>query len=67
MFRRKPPQGARGRRAAVDFVVCFGWRGIFIVLFRYLHFQIRARVHDRWLRETQSSQRRLGEGVTAAS
>ena len=32
-----------------------------------LHFQIRTRVHDRWLRETQSSQRRLGEGATTAS
>ena len=35
--------------------------------FRVLSFQIRGRVHDRWLRETQSSQRRLGEGSTTAS
>ena len=31
-----------------------------------LHSQIRARVHDRWLRETQSSQR-LGEGSPTVS
>ena len=30
-----------------------------------LHFQIRA--HDLWLRETQRSQRRRGEGATTAS
>ena len=30
-----------------------------------LRFKIRA--HDLWLRETQSSQRRLGEGATTAS
>ena len=29
------------------------------------HFQIRA--NDLWVRETQSSQRRLGEGATTAS
>ena len=28
MFRRTPSQGDRGRRAAVDFVVCFGFGGI---------------------------------------
>ena len=28
-FRRAPPRGGRGRRAAVDFVVCFEWGGFF--------------------------------------
>ena len=27
VFRRTPSQGGRGRRAAVDFVVCFGATG----------------------------------------
>ena len=31
--------------------------------FKFVH----ARVHDRWLRQTQSSQRRLDEGATTAS
>ena len=35
------------------------------VFSRMFHFQIRA--HDLWLRETQGSQRRLGEGATTAS
>ena len=34
-------------------------------VFMIFHFQIR--VHDLWQRETQSSQRLLGEGVTTAS
>ena len=34
-------------------------------VFHYFHFQIPA--HDLWLRETQSRQRRLGEGATTAS
>ena len=29
MFRRVPSRGGRGPRAAVDFVVCFGWGGFF--------------------------------------
>ena len=33
MFRRAPSRVGRGRRAAVDFVVCFGWGGIFRVFF----------------------------------
>ena len=64
MFRRTPSRGGRGRRAAVDFVVCFGCGGGYFVFFRYLYFLMCARVHDRWLRETQGSQRRLGEGAT---
>ena len=42
---------------AVGFILC--------VPCLIFHFQIRA--HDLWLRETQSSQRRLGEGATTAS
>ena len=50
-----------------------GFRGVFwagrdfFVCFRHLLFQIHARVHERWLRETQSSQRRLGEEATTVS
>ena len=45
-------------------------RGVFwvrrdFVFSMILHFQIRA--HDLWLRETQGSQRRLGEGDTTAN
>ena len=29
VFRRMPSRGGRGRRAAVDFVVCSGWGGFF--------------------------------------
>ena len=29
VFHHMPSQGGRGRRAAVDFVVCFGWGGFF--------------------------------------
>ena len=68
MFRRTPSRGGRGRRAAVDFVVCYGYGGIYFVFSlpgMFFHFQTRA--HDLWLRETQSSQRRLGEGTTTAS
>ena len=36
VFRRAPSQGGRGRRAAVDFVVCFGWGGYFVILFSTL-------------------------------
>ena len=32
VFRREPFRGGRGRRAAVDFVVCFGW-GVFLQFF----------------------------------
>ena len=51
---------------------CCGFRGVrwvwqdFVIL-TYIHFQLRARVHGRWLRETQSSQHRLDEGATTAS
>ena len=33
VFRRAPSRGGRGRRAAVDFVVCFGCGGIFSPFF----------------------------------
>ena len=33
VFRRATSRGGRRRRAAVDFVVCFGWGGIFPVVF----------------------------------
>ena len=59
-------RGGRDGRAAVNFVVYLGAAGFFL-LFWYLHFQIRARVRDRWLPEIQSSQRRLGEGATTTS
>ena len=33
VFRRAPSRVGRGGRAAVDFVVCFGWGGFFSVFF----------------------------------
>ena len=33
VFRRAPSRVGRGRRAAVDFVVCFGWGGFFVFYF----------------------------------
>ena len=33
LFHRMPSRVARGGRAAVDFVVCFGWGGFFRVFF----------------------------------
>ena len=46
VFRRTPSRGGRGRRAAVDFVVCFGWgdffRG-FIFIFDFIFFLERTR------------------------
>ena len=43
VFRRTPSRGGRGRRAAVDFVVCFGWgrffRGFFVFRFFFLQTQ----------------------------
>ena len=64
VFRRTSSRVGCGRRAAVD------WHGVFwvqrdFVFSMNLYFQIRE--HDHWLRETQSSQRRLGEGATTAS
>ena len=39
MFRRAPSRGGRGRRVAVDFVVCFRWGGFFRVFFlRFIFF-----------------------------
>ena len=38
VFRRTPSRGGRGRRAAVDFVVCFGCGGI---LFSFSFFFLR--------------------------
>ena len=32
-FHRMPSRVARGRRAAVDFVVCFGWGGVLFRVF----------------------------------
>ena len=37
VFRLAPSRGGRGRRAAVDFVVCFGWGGL-IRVFREFAF-----------------------------
>ena len=34
-FRRAPSRVGRGRCAAVDFVVCFGWGGFFSFFFRF--------------------------------
>ena len=46
LFARAPSRGGRGRRAALDFVVCFGWgdffRG-FIFIFDFIFFLERAR------------------------
>ena len=39
VFRRTPSQGGRGRRAAVDFVVCFGCAGIFSCFFSFFFFE----------------------------
>ena len=38
VFCRAPSRVGRGRRAAVDFVVCFGWGGYFFVFFRFYLF-----------------------------
>ena len=43
VFRRAPSRGGRGRRAAVDFVVCFGWGGFFKVFFQFFFFLERTR------------------------
>ena len=64
VFRRTPSRGGRGRRVAVHFVVCFRCGGISCFQW-FLHFLIRT--YDLWIRETESSQRRLGDGVTTAS
>ena len=57
VFRRVPSRGGRGRRAAVDLVVCFGWGGFFRA-FHELAFS------NSYI---QSSQRRIGEGAPTAS
>ena len=36
VFHCTPSRGGRGRRAAVDVVVCFGWGGLFRVFFVFL-------------------------------
>ena len=38
VFPRMPSRVGRGRRAAVDFVVCFGWGGFFSVCFSFFVF-----------------------------
>ena len=43
VFHRKPSRGGRGRRAAVDFVVCFGWGGFFSRFFFAFFFFERIR------------------------
>ena len=46
MFRRAPSRGGRGRQAALDFVVCFGWGDFFrafIFIFDFIFFLERAR------------------------
>ena len=37
-FRRTPSRGGGGRRAAVDFVVCFGWADFFRFFLRFFSF-----------------------------
>ena len=39
VFRRAPSRVGRGRRAAVDFVVCFGWGGFFSFFFPFFFFE----------------------------
>ena len=57
-----PSRGGRGRWADVGLVMCF-----FFLFSMSLNFQIRARViHDRRLRENQSSQQQ-DEGTPTAS
>ena len=45
VFPRMPSRAGRGRRAAVDFVVCFEWGGFFfrVFYFRYIFFFERTR------------------------
>ena len=43
VFRRSPSRGGRGRRVAVDFVVCFGWGGFFRFFFFDFFFFERTR------------------------
>ena len=38
VFHRAPSRGGRGRRVAVDFVVCFGWGVLFQFFFQYIFF-----------------------------
>ena len=40
VFPRMPSQVGRGRRAAADFVVCFGWGGFFPVFFLFFFFNV---------------------------
>ena len=42
VFHRTPPRVGRGRRAAVDFVVCFGCGGFFRVSFLFDFFSLNA-------------------------
>ena len=44
VFRLVPSRGGRGRRAAVDFVVCFGWDGFFRV-FLFFRFSFSSNAH----------------------
>ena len=44
VFRRTPSRGGRGRRAAVDFVVCFGWGDFFRFYFFSDFFFLRTHV-----------------------
>ena len=57
VFRRAPSRGGRGRRADVDFVVCFRWGVIYSCV---------PRVCISYPK-TQSSQRPIGEGAPTAS
>ena len=41
VLRRSPSRGGRGRRAAVDFAVCFEWGGFFQFFFFRLFFCLR--------------------------
>ena len=43
VFRRAPSRGGRGRRAAVDYVVCFRWAYFFVFIFVFDFFVFLAR------------------------
>ena len=47
VFRRAPPRGGRDRRAAVDFVECFGWDGSFRVFCSRFFFQAEDGIRDQ--------------------
>ena len=46
LFRRAPSRGGHGRRAAVEFVVCFGWDGLFRVLIFFFRSFFFSNAHE---------------------